>query len=90
MLSDWMVVGQAMPSNPASSVRGPRYSIKKGKTPVLSAEDARRLLDCIDTSQVVGLRDRALIALMVYSFARVGDRADEGKGLLPEWKTVRA
>jgi len=35
MLFDWMVVGQAMPFNPASSVRGPRYSIKKGKTPVL-------------------------------------------------------
>ena len=71
MLFDWMVVGQALPHNPASSVRGPRYSIKKGKTPVLSAEDARRLLDSIDTSHVVGLRDRALIGVMVYSFARV-------------------
>lgn len=71
MLFDWMVVGQVIPFNPASSVRGPRYSIKKGKTPVLSAEDARRLLDSIDTSHVVGLRDRALIGVMVYSFARV-------------------
>ncbi|MBA2526907.1 MAG: site-specific integrase, partial [Pyrinomonadaceae bacterium] len=71
MLFDWMVVGQVIPFNPAASVRGPRYSIKKGKTPVLSAEDARRLLDSIDTSHVVGLRDRALIGVMVYSFARV-------------------
>jgi integrase/recombinase XerD len=71
MLFDWMVVGQAMPLNPASSVRGPRYSIKKGKTPVLSAKDARKLLDSIDVSHVVGLRDRALIGIMVYSFARV-------------------
>lgn len=39
--------------------------------PVLSAADARRLLDSIETGHVVGLRDRALIGLMVYSFARV-------------------
>lgn len=72
MLFDWMVVGQAMPTNPASSVRGPRHSVKKGKTPVLSAEEARTLLDAIDVTTAIGLRDRALIGLMVYTFARVG------------------
>lgn len=72
MLFDWLVVGQVMSSNPASAVRGPRYSVKKGKTPVLSAEEARALLDHIDVSTPVGLRDRALIGLMVYTFARVG------------------
>jgi site-specific recombinase XerD len=71
MLFDWLVIGQVVPFNPAASVRGPRYSIKKGKTPVLSAEDARKLLNSIDISHVVGLRDRALIGAMVYSFARV-------------------
>lgn len=71
MLFDYLVVRQVIPMNPAASVRGPKYVIKRGKTPVLSATDARRLLDSIDVSQVVGLRDRALIALMVYSFARV-------------------
>ena len=72
MLFDWLVTGQVVPINPATSVRGPRYSAKRGKTPVLSAEEARQLLDSIDTSHVVGLRDRAIIALMVYTFARVG------------------
>ena len=72
MLFDWLVIGQVMPANPASSVRGPRHSVKKGKTPVLSAEEARTLLDSIDTSTAIGLRDRALIGLMVYTFARVG------------------
>lgn len=72
MLFDWLVVGQVLPTNPATSVRGPSYSYKRGKTPVLSAADARKLLNSIDTSHVVGLRDRALIALMVFSFARVG------------------
>lgn len=72
MLFDWLVIGQVVPMNPASSVRGPRYSTKKGKTPVLARDDARRLLQSIDTSHIVGLRDRALIGLMVYSFARVG------------------
>ncbi len=72
MLFDWLVVGQVVPSNPASSVRGPKHSVKKGKTPVLAAEEARAMLDAIDTSSPIGLRDRALIALMVYTFARVG------------------
>ena len=72
MLFDWLVVGQVMPVNPASSVRGPKHSVKKGKTPVLAADEARALLDVMDTHSPVGLRDRALIGLMVYTFARVG------------------
>jgi integrase len=38
----------------------------------LEPAEARALLDSIDPATQVGLRDRALIALMVYSFARVG------------------
>ena len=72
MLFDWLVTGQMMPLNPAHSVRGPRHSVKKGKTSVLSAEEMRVLLDSIDTSKLIGLRDRALIGLMGYTFARVG------------------
>ncbi|MBV9470591.1 MAG: tyrosine-type recombinase/integrase [Abitibacteriaceae bacterium] len=72
MLYDWLVTGQIVPVNPAASVRGPAYSYKRGKTPVLPREDARTLLESIESGHVVGLRDRALIGLMVYSFARVG------------------
>ena len=72
MLFDWLVVGQVIPTNPASSVRGPKYSTKKGKTPVLMADEARLLIDAIDVSTIVGVRDRALIGLMVYTFARIG------------------
>ena len=68
---DWLVVGQIVPFNPASSVRGPKHVVKTGKTPVLTAGEARGLLDRINTDTLVGLRDRALIGLMVYSFARV-------------------
>lgn len=71
MLFDWLVIGQVLPMNPASSVRGPRHVVKRGKTPVLTADQARQLLDSIDTSDIIGLRDRALIGLMVFSFARV-------------------
>lgn len=72
MLFDWLVVGQVLATNPASSVRGPRFSAKKGKTPILTAEEARKLLNSIDVNTIVGLRDRVLIALMTYTFARVG------------------
>jgi site-specific recombinase XerD len=82
MLMDWLVVGQVLPSNPAASVRGPKHVVRKGKTLVLSADQARHLLDSIPiawkdertgevTPILVGLRDRALIGTMVYSFARV-------------------
>jgi integrase len=71
MCFDWLVVGQVLSVNPAAAVRGPRHVVKRGKTPVLTAEEARHLIDSIDTSPLIGLRDRAIIAVMVYSFARV-------------------
>ena len=71
MLFDWLVVGQVLPFNPASSVRGPKHVVKTGKTPVLSAAETRALLDGIDVSTLAGLRDRALLGVLVYSFARV-------------------
>ena len=72
MLFDWLVTRQIVPANPASSVRGPKHVVKRGKTPVLTADQARQLLDAIDVSTIGGLRDRAVLGVMVYSFARVG------------------
>jgi site-specific recombinase XerD len=72
MLFDWMVVGQVIPTTPAHAVRGPKHSQRRGKTPVLQADETRTLIDAIDVSSLPGLRDRALIGLMVYTFARVG------------------
>jgi len=71
MLFDWLVVGQILPVNPAHAVRGPKLVVTKGSTPVLDETEARQLLASIDISHVVGLRDRALIGLMIYSFARI-------------------
>jgi len=51
---------------------GPRHSVSKGSTPVLSCEVARGFLASMDVSSGVGLRDRAIIAAMSYNFARVG------------------
>ena len=72
MLFDWLVTGHIMGTNPAHAVRGPKHSVRKGKTSVLSAEEMHELLAAIDTTSLLGLRDRALIALMGYTFARVG------------------
>jgi integrase len=87
MLFDWLVTGQIIPVNPAHAVRGPKHVVKTGKTPVLTAEETRTLLDSIPIERVIkidplgnetkgpdllGLRDRAIIAAMVYTFARVG------------------
>ncbi|MFO1003453.1 MAG: tyrosine-type recombinase/integrase [Planctomycetaceae bacterium] len=72
MLFDYLVTGGILRVNPAASVKGPKVVIAKGKTPILSAREARLLLDSIDATMLSGLRDRALIALMVHTFARVG------------------
>ena len=72
MLFDWLVVGQVVPTNPAASVRGPKHVVKKGKTPVLTPEEAHELFASIDVTKPAGLRDRAILGVMVYSFARVG------------------
>jgi len=87
MLFDWLVTGHVVGVNPAWSVRGPKHVVKKGKTPVLSAAEARQLLDSIGDKNLIDLRDRALIAIMCYSFARVsavvgmsvGDYYQQGK-----------
>ena len=81
-LFDWLVTGHVLDVNPAHAVRGPKYIVKKGKTPVLAADEARELLDRIAVVQktagaetekphLTGLRDRALIGVMTYTFARV-------------------
>lgn len=81
MLFDWLVTGQILATNPAHSVRGPKHVVSRGKTPVLDAEQARKLLDSIPlvkkdgSPDVAGLRDRALIGVMVFSFARVSAAA---------------
>jgi site-specific recombinase XerD len=86
MLFDWLVVGHVLANNPAHAVRGPKYRVKKGKTPLLTRDEARALLDSIAITRkvrgldgreeeipcVTGLRDRALIGAMLYTFARVG------------------
>lgn len=72
MLFDWLVVDQVVPHNPAAPVRGPKHSAVKGKTRMPTREEAKALLAAIPTDGVVGLRDRALIGTLLYTFARVG------------------
>jgi site-specific recombinase XerD len=69
---DQLVTRHAVVLNPAASVRGERYQVVEGKTPEITVEQARRLLRSIDTDHVVGLRDRAIIGVLVYTAARVG------------------
>ena len=89
MLFDWLVTGQIVATNPAHAVRGPKHVVKTGKTTVLDAEQARRLLDSIDISTVVGLRDRALISrddLRLRPHRR--RRRHARRGLLPQGQAL--
>ena len=82
MLFDWLITGQVLPTNPAAAVRGPKHVVKTGKTPVLDGAEWRKLLASIPTTTLRDLRDRALIATLTYSFARIGIRFSRGCGAL--------
>jgi integrase/recombinase XerD len=69
---DRLVVRHAVILNPASSVKGPKYQVSEGKTPAISSDQARHVLRSIDVSNLVGLRDRAIIGAMVYTAGRAG------------------
>jgi site-specific recombinase XerD len=71
MLFNWLVTGQVVSTNPAAAVRGPKHVVKTGKTPVLEGTQWRKLLDSIPAVTLRDLRDRALIATLTYSFARI-------------------
>ena len=87
-LFNWLVIKQVVPENPAMFVKGPRFSRQVGITPIMEAEQVRRLLDSIpvvrkvkvpkkhggghkEVPDIKGLRDRAVIAIMSYTFGRV-------------------
>ena len=80
MLFDYLVISQIVPTNPAAPVKGPTHVVKRGKTPVLSVEDARTLLDSISLDSLQGLRDRALIGVMLF-FVCEGFRRSRNEGV---------
>jgi site-specific recombinase XerD len=101
VLFNWLVIKQVVPTNPALFVKGPKFSRQVGITPILEAAQMRELLNSIAVTReqrdsgkhgggledIKGLRDRAAIAVMAYTFARVsavaglkrGDYTLEGK-----------
>ena len=68
---DQLVVDQVIPVSPAASVKGPKFSARHGTTPILTDLETRELFDSLDTSHIVGLRDRAILAVLVYAVGRV-------------------
>jgi len=69
---DQLVTRHAIILNPAASVRGERHQVIEGKTPEITIEQARRLLRSVNLTHVVGLRDRAVIGILIYTAARIG------------------
>jgi len=70
-LFEWLKQQNILNNNPAENVKGPKYRVKVGKTPVLETDEMRLLFESFDLSHMAGLRDRALIGIMTYTFARV-------------------
>jgi site-specific recombinase XerD len=88
---DALVLRHVVILNPALSVKAERYTVIEGKTPEITIEHARTLLRSIRVSyetetgempHVVGLRDRAVIAVLIYTAARIGAVASLKRGSL--------
>jgi integrase/recombinase XerD len=77
---DGLVTRHAILLNPALSVHGERYEVVEGKTPEITVAGARTLLTSIDASHLVGLRDRAIVAILIYTAARAGAVAGLHRG----------
>jgi integrase/recombinase XerD len=83
---DVLVLRHICMLNPALSVRTERYSVSEGKTPEITPQQARRLLESIDTASPSGIRDKAIIATLIFTAVRAGavaslrtqDLVDEG------------
>lgn len=71
MLFAWFVEKGIVDRNPVREVKTPKFSRVEGKTPAFSVEDMQALFESFDTESVIGLRDRALVGVMAYTFARV-------------------
>jgi site-specific recombinase XerD len=72
MLLDWLVTGRVVPATPAAPVRGaPSMWSRPARTPALEGAEWRKLLGSIPSTTLRDLRDRALIATLTYSFARI-------------------
>src|SRR4051795_2644979 len=56
--------------NPASSVRGPKYSAREGKTPAFAEKQVRDLIESVNEGDVVGVRDKTLLMILAYTAAR--------------------
>jgi len=69
---DRLVLRHVVVLNPAQSVRGPKHATVEGRTPEIGPAQVRQLLGSISPADVVACRDRALIATLVYTAARVG------------------
>ena len=72
MLFSWLTEKGILAMNPARELKTEKFSRTEGKTPAFDTDQVQKVLDKIDTSNEVGLRDRALLGTLAYTFARIG------------------
>ena len=80
MLFSWLTEKGILAMNPTREVKTQKVSRTEGKTPAPPAEEVQKFLESIDVSHLIGLRDRGLLAVMAYTFARIG-AVDHGRDI---------
>jgi site-specific recombinase XerD len=72
MLFSWLTEKGVLAMNPAREVKTERFSRAEGKTPAFVEGEVQKLLGAVETAAHTGLRDRALLGVLAYTFARIG------------------
>jgi integrase/recombinase XerC len=72
LLSSWLTEKGVLAINPAREVKTERFSRTEGKTPAFVEGEVQKLLGVIEASTHTDLRDRALLGVLAYTFARIG------------------
>jgi len=75
--------------NPVHGVKRPRVESNEGKTPALGDDQAKALLDAPDVSTLKGLRDRAILAVLLYHGLRREEAALLQAGDLQERRGIK-
>ena len=71
MLFSWLTEKGVLAMNPGREVKTERFSRTEGKTPAFVEGEVQKLLDAVETSTHTGMRDRALLGTLAYTFARI-------------------
>lgn len=64
---------QLVPTNPVNGIKRPKVDQSRVKSPLLTRQQVRRLLDAPDPNTLIGARDLAILSILAYAGCRISE-----------------